>query len=53
MMFTDKEKVAIIAVKRPREEIDIEELKGLVEALGGEVVQTVSRKGGLFHPQPI
>ena len=50
MMFTDKEKVAIIAVKRPREEIDIEELKGLVEALGGEVVQTVIQKRRAFSP---
>ena len=46
----EKEKAVIIAVKRPGEEIDIEELKGLIEALSGEVVQTVIQKRKAFSP---
>ncbi len=46
----EKEKVAVIAVKRKREEIDLEELKALVEALGGEVVQEIVQKRTSFSP---
>ena len=46
----EKEKAVIIAVKRPGEEIDIEELKGLIEALSGEVVQTIIQKRKAFSP---
>ncbi|WP_174249856.1 GTPase HflX [Desulfurobacterium thermolithotrophum] len=40
----NKEKVVIVGVKTPRKEIDTEELKGLIEALGGEVIQIVIQK---------
>ncbi|SMP13422.1 GTP-binding protein HflX [Desulfurobacterium pacificum] len=46
----EKERVAIVAVQRKGEEIDTEELKGLIEALGGEVIQTVIQKRRSFSP---
>ena len=49
-MELDREKVAVIAVKRPKEEVDLEELRGLIEALGGEVVQEVVQKRRSFSP---
>jgi GTP-binding protein HflX len=49
-MELDRERVAVIAVKRPREEVDVEELKGLIRALGGEVVQEVVQKRTSFSP---
>jgi len=49
-MELSKEKAVLIAVKRPKEEIDLEELKGLVEALGGEVVGEVVQKRRSFSP---
>ncbi len=49
-MELEKEKVVVIAVKRPTEEIDLEELKGLVKALGGEVVGEVVQKRASFSP---
>jgi len=49
-MELEKEKVAVIVVKRPKEEVDLEELRGLIEALGGEVVQEVVQKRKSFSP---
>ncbi|WP_456455952.1 GTPase HflX [Thermovibrio sp.] len=49
-MELEKEKVLIVAVKRPKEEIDLDELKGLVEALGGEVIGEVVQKRRAFSP---
>ncbi len=49
-MELEREKAVIIAVKRPEEAIDIDELKGLIEALNGEVVQTVVQKRRKFSP---
>ena len=46
----EKEKVTLIAVKRKSENIDLEELKGLVEALGGEVRQEIVQKRNAFSP---
>ncbi|MEO2067990.1 MAG: hypothetical protein ABGX27_00565 [Desulfurobacteriaceae bacterium] len=50
MVNLEKEKAIVIAVKRPKEEIDTEELKGLIEALGGEVIDTVIQKRARFSP---
>jgi len=49
-MELSKERAVLIAVKRPKEEVDLEELKGLVEALGGEVVGEVVQKRRSFSP---
>ncbi len=49
-MELEKEKAVLLAVKRLREEVDLEELKGLVEALGGEVVGEVIQKRRSFSP---
>ncbi len=49
-MEIEKEKVVILAVKRPKEKVDVNELRGLVEALGGEVVQEVVQKRRAFSP---
>ncbi len=49
-MELEREKALIIAVKRPKEEIDLEELKGLIKALGGEVVGEVVQKRRAFSP---
>ncbi len=49
-MELNREKVVIIAVKRPGEEVDTGELKSLIEALNGEVVQTVVQKRKSFFP---
>jgi len=45
-----KERIAVLAVKRPKEEIDLEELQGLIRALGGEVVQEIVQKRRSFSP---
>ena len=49
-MELEKERAVLIAVKRPKEEVDLEELKGLVEALGGEVVGEIVQKRRSFSP---
>ncbi len=49
-MENQKEKVAIIAVKREKDNLDLEELKGLIEALNGEVVCTLIQKRKNFDP---
>lgn len=49
-MELEREKVALIAVKRKGEEVDLEELKGLVEALGGEVVQEIVQRRNSLSP---
>ena len=49
-MELDREKAAVIAVKRPGEEIDLKELQGLIEALGGTVVQEIVQKRKSLSP---
>jgi len=49
-MELSKERAVLVAVKRPKEEVDLEELKGLVEALGGEVVGEIIQKRRSFSP---
>jgi len=39
-----KEKVAIIAVQKDKESLDLEELEGLIEALDGEVILKIVQK---------
>jgi len=46
----NRERVAVIAVKRPKENIDVDELEGLIRALGGEVVQRIVQKRRAFSP---
>jgi len=46
----NRERVAVIAVKRPKESIDVDELEGLIRALGGEVVQRIVQKRRAFSP---
>ncbi len=49
-MELNRERVAVIAVKRPKESIDVDELEGLIRALGGEVVQRIVQKRRAFSP---
>ena len=45
-----KEKVVIIAVQRDKENLDLEELEGLIKALNGEVILKVIQKRKNFDP---
>jgi len=49
-MELEKEKAVIIGVKRAKEELDVEELKALLEALGAETVGVVIQKRRSFSP---
>ena len=53
-MFTGRKvpikKVVLLGVLKDKEEIDVKEMAGLVEALGGEVVGSLFQKRKSFHP---
>ncbi len=43
-------RVALLVVLKDKEEVNINEMKGLIEALGGKVVSVVSQRRKAFYP---